>query len=180
MDYEVPESNYAEERGDAEPFIIDNDNKADWAIRKIAEARAEHDRIVGLASEQSKALQAKIDAENERLQKATERLTGQLASYMLTVPCKSTKTQSTYRLLSGTLKRKNGGTDFRRDAAVLLEWLKKSGKTGFIKSKEEPSWEDLKETLTFTDDGDAITAEGEIVPGVKAEKKSDKFEVITE
>jgi phage host-nuclease inhibitor protein Gam len=168
---------YAVERGEETPFSIDNDSKADWSIRKIAAARADHARIVALAKEQITELEVKIEAEDARLRNATDWLTSQLAAYVETVPCKQTKTQSTYRLLSGTLKRKRG-MEFRRDDDALVPWLRQTGKAELI--KEEARWAELKKLLTFSDDGTALTTDGEVVPGVTAVRKPETFIVETE
>ena len=89
-----------------EGFRVTDDGKADWCIEKIKEIEADHDRLIQLAFDKINEYQAKLDELiNERNNK-TSYFKGLLREYMQTVETKSTKTQDTYKLLSGTLKIK--------------------------------------------------------------------------
>jgi len=171
----LPEESYefAEERGEKEPFRVDNDSKADWALRRIAADRAEADRLIAIASEEIERYQALVRSIHERYERKTDYLKVQLESYFDTVPQKTTKTTAKYPLLSGTLVRKKGGTDYRRDNRTLVDWLEEND-PDYIKTTKEPRWSELKAQLTFAD-GIAIAPSGEIVPGVTVVQKPDTF-----
>ena len=85
----------------AEPerFEITDDGKAEWAIQKIREANSDTVKWQEHFAQQL----AKIKAENDS---TAAYMTGLLADYFATVPHKETKTQSTYKLPSATLIRK--------------------------------------------------------------------------
>lgn len=169
---------YAAERGEKEPFRIDNDSKADWALRKIAEARQEHARITVLINEQHAELYGAQAAEDDRLESNTAWLAQQLEAYQRTVKGKVTKTTEKYRLLSGTLVRKKGGLDIKRDQDILTAWLKENCPE-YVKTEDSPLWGEFKKILSFTD-GQAVAPSGEIVPGVTVEQKQDTFTIETE
>ena len=156
---------------------ITDDGCADWACRKIAEEKAELDRIRELADAQIQKIEEKVAAAERRFQNGTRFLTGKLAEYFETVPHKTTKTKASYRLLSGTLTRKFGGTTMKQDDEKLVEFLKGSGQLEFIKTEEKPRWGDFKKRLEIMGGSVVDKETGEIVEGVTVETKPDTFTV---
>lgn len=166
-----------ETEGPRPAWRITDDGCADWACRKIAEEKAELDRIRELADAQIQKIEEKVAAAERRFQNGTRFLTGKLAEYFETVPHKTTKTKASYRLLSGTLTRKFGGTTMKQDDAQLVQYLKDSGQLEFIKTEEKPRWGEFKKRLEIMG-GSAVDKEtGEIVEGVTVETKPDTFSV---
>ena len=156
---------------------ITDDGCADWACRKIAEEKAELDRIRELADAQIQKIEEKVAAAERRFQNGTRFLTGKLAEYFETVPHKTTKTKASYRLLSGTLTRKFGGTTMKQDDEKLVQFLKDSGQLEFIKTEEKPRWGDFKKRLEIMGGSVVDKETGEIVEGVTVETKPDTFTV---
>ena len=156
---------------------ITDDGCADWACRKIAEEKAELDRIRELADAQIQKIEEKVAAAERRFQNGTRFLTGKLAEYFETVPHKTTKTKASYRLLSGTLTRKFGGASMEKDDDKLVEFLKASGNLEFIKTEEKPKWGEYKKRLEIMGGSVVDKETGEIVDGVKAIEKPDTFSV---
>ena len=166
-----------EEPVSATEWRITDDSLADWAVRKIAEERAELQRIQTLAEGEIERIKAKVAKAEKRYTNGTEFLTRKLAQFFETVPHKTTKTKHSYRLLSGTLTRKIGGVSMKQDDATLLEYLKKSGNADMIKVKEEPKWGDYKKRLEIVGEQIIDKETGEIVEGVAIIEKPDTFTV---
>ena len=82
-------------------FIIDNDSKAEWALKKIKAAQDEHDRLIALADEEEDRLKVKRAKIDSKLETDTSYLKFLLSKYIDTVTCKETKTQKSYQLLTG-------------------------------------------------------------------------------
>ena len=156
---------------------ITDDGCADWACRKIAEEKAELDRIRELADAQIQKIEEKVAAAERRFQNGTRFLTGKLAEYFETVPHKTTKTKASYRLLSGTLTRKFGGTTMKQDDEKLVQLLKDSGQLEFIKTEEKPRWGDFKKRLEIIGGSVVDKETGEIVEAVQIIEKPDTFTV---
>lgn len=166
-----------ETEGPRPAWRITDDGCADWACRKIAEEKAELDRIRELAEAQIQKIEEKLAAAERRYENGTRFLTGKLAEYFETVPHKATKTKESYRLLSGTLTRKYGGAQMKQDEAQLVQYLKDSGQLEFIKTEEKPKWGEFKKRLEIMG-GSAVDKEtGEIVEGVQIIEKPDTFSV---
>ncbi len=113
----------------------------------------------------------------EQTDRGTRFLTGKLAEYFETVPHKTTKTKASYRLLSGTLTRKFGGTTMKQDDEKLVQFFKDSGQLEFIKTEEKPRWGDFKKRLEIIGGSVVDKETGEIVEGVTVETKPDTFTV---
>lgn len=157
-----------------EGFVIDNDNKAEWALRKIKEAEEEHDRIVNLINAQRTILNDKECELDDKLEHETSYLKHLLEQYMGTVKCKETKTQKSYQLLSGKLVHKLGGIEYKKDEDALLEWVK-NNRPLLVKVKDSVDWAELKKELITAEDGTVITQDGEIIECITAEQKPDSF-----
>ena len=173
MDDEDAENSESRDR-----FTIDNDEKADWAVRKIGEDKAEFDRLQELAELNIDRLKEKLAQEKAKFERSTAYLTALLEEYFEKVPenrLKKSPTQESYRLLYGKLVRKHPTPNIHYDENELVKFLKASAPE-YVKTKETAMWGEYKKTLKFTDAG-AITADGEIVPCITVTPGMAKFEV---
>lgn len=160
-----------DEEGIKAAFLIENDSKADWALRKIAEAQADTAKWADYYADQA----AKIKAQNDQ---TVAYFTSALEQYFGTVPHRTTKTQESYGLPSGKLVRKAQQPTYERDADALLKWAKASLPEA-VKVKEEASWTDIKNRIgKVMSDGSAVDKEtGEIIDGVTVIARDPVFKV---
>ena len=151
-------------------FNITDDHLAEWAINKIKEAHGD-----------TAKWQAHFAAQLEKIKAANQStidfMTGALGSYFATVPHKKTDTQEKYALPSATLIRKKQEPDFQRDADKLLAFLDKQKMDGFVKVARSADWAALKPLTTVDGESVVLVETGEIVDGVKAVARPDKFDV---
>lgn len=166
-----------EETEGAKVWKIADDSAADWAVKKIAEERAELARLKELADEQIARIMEKVAAAEKRCENGTKFLTSKLAEYFETVPHKETKTKHSYRLLSGALVKKIGGVTMKQDDEKLLEYFKNSGNDDMIQIVEKPKWGEFKKRLEIVGGQIIDTDTGEIVEGVEIVTKADTFVV---
>lgn len=142
-------------------FSINDDGKAEWAVRKIAEAKEEKQRMADFYKSQLEAITSRCDQTIEYMQSL-------LFEYFSSVPRKATKTGiEKYALPSATLQFKPAAIDYARDEDKLLEWAR-SNNPDFVKVTEQASWSDIKEYIKET---------GELPDGVTPIEKPGKFEV---
>lgn len=146
-----------------EAFVVDSIDKAEWALKKIAEhkaacqrisdfAAAEIDKIKAWAQEQAQSHEDDVKYFETLLQPfAAEELKG-----------KKTKT---VKLPSGKMSFKKT-TTYERDENVLLQFVKDSGMVDYVKTKESVDWAGFKKCCSVTSDGKLITEDGELVPSV--------------
>lgn len=174
---EIDLDEYAEETENAgeKRFAIANDDMAEWAVQKIAAETAEAKRLIELAKAQIDKHKAQIDKLTERQERRTSFLTACLNEYFASVPHKETKTMEKYELLSGTLVLKKGKLKPVPVTDDLLNWLKQNKHDQYIKTTEEPLWEEFKKVCEVTETGVILKETGEIVDGVITEAEPAKF-----
>lgn len=143
MDYEFDENDQS--------FRIDNDKLADWAIRKLAEEDKERNRLITLAQEQIEDLEARIEEINHYYDNRSKFLKGHLQAYFTTVPHKQTKTQETYKLLSGSLVMKKQTSRINHNDEKLLSYLEENDGEIYIKLKKSVDWAEFKKNLVIQD-----------------------------
>ena len=152
-----------------EAFVIDSDAKALWALEQIKKARADRDFWVEWYAQKTKEIKEQTDFN-------TMNLEARLAEYFATVPHKSTKTQESYSLPGGKLILKKQNPEYKRDDKAVIEWLKKNYDGQFIKVTEALDWAGLKgKTEDF--EGNIVTEDGEIIPGIEVIYREPKFVV---
>ena len=163
-------------------FKIRDDSMAEWAVKQIKEAVDERDRLCRLIDDQIYELRTKRDETIDRCDNGTAFLKYALNEYMNTVKCKSTKTQSTYQLLTGKLVRKHQSTDYKRDDAALLPWLAEHHPE-WVKTTQSVDWKAVKGALDIVNPEDfdepiiCIGSTGELVDGVSIEMKPESFDI---
>lgn len=140
-------------------FIIDNDKKADWAITQIKDAENECERLITLAEEQIADLHGRIEELKAKCDNETAYLKSLLDQYFRTVPHKETKTQETYKLLSGTLVMKKPSVKINHDDEKLIEYLENNDGNEYIKLKKSVDWAEFKKNLTVLDSGEIVDSE---------------------
>ena len=152
------------------PFIVDNDQKAEWAARKIREARQDTKAWTEYYERQLSAIR--------RANEDTEAyFAALLADYFETVPHKATKMQESYSLPSCKLVLKAQQMEFNRDEAVLCDYLDKKGRDDLVKITRRADWAALKKTLKVMEDGTCVDADGEVVEGVQVFSRQPEFKI---
>lgn len=152
MDYELDES-----------FTITDDKLADWAVRKIKEEEAERDRLISIANDQIAELNLRISQLESQCNNKTSFLKSHLQQYFTTVPHKETKTQESYKLLSGSLVMKKSGIKIIHDDDKLLAYLEANDGADYIKTKKSIDWAEFKKNLTISDGKIVDTELGTII-----------------
>ena len=153
----------------SEGYVIDTDAKAQWALDKIREARADRDAWVKWYEDKIAEIKAQTDFNTMNLERM-------LAEYFTTVPHKKTKTQESYPLKGGKLILKTQNPEYKRDDKAVIDWLKSNNMPQFVKVKEELAWADLKDATDIFE-GRIVTEDGEIVPGIEVIEREPKFVV---
>lgn len=159
-----------EEQEELQEVACFDDASAEYLIRRIREANDQYDRMAEWYEFQLKKLREVRDNTVAWAERG-------LRSYLDMVPAKVTKTQISYDLPGGKLALKAQAPEYERDDEALVPWLKGNGMTEMVKIKESANWAELKKALKEGPEGTMITADGEIVPGVKVIEREPKFTV---
>lgn len=173
--WDAPQSDdeYDEDEERPRRFVIDDDQKAAWAVRRIQERvrECEHD---------IRWYKDKIRQCEEHIVNDTAYLKKLLKDYFDTVPKRETKTRLVYDMPGGRLMLRKARLDYgyNRDAPErLINELKDKG-IDCVRVRESVDWKSLKAALTCVD-GDvyAITEDGEMIKldNVSLEEKQEEF-----
>lgn len=167
---------YIENEINEETFTIADDSTAEWALKKILEAKAEKERLINLVKVETARLQAQQEQIEKRYTNSTSYLMSKLYEYFNTVNRKKTKTQETYQLLSGKLVFKTPKPEANRNEEDLLEWCKNNAPE-YVNTKESVAWGELKKNLVFNGDKAIFEATGEVVNGISVAESAGSFDV---
>ena len=166
-----------------EPFVCDNDMKAEWCLSKIRKIRAEQkretdelDRQMQFYQDQKDMLSAKADEEVTFFERI---LREYFQSRVDDGFAKVAKTKITYKLPTGdlVLKHREPEYEYKKEQKKAIEFLKANKMEQFIRTKEELNWSDLKPLTVISGDSVVVKETGEIVPGITVTEREDEFEV---
>lgn len=164
-----------------EQFTIDSDIKCEWAIKKIKEATAEADRLKAIIVAEREELDRKETEIDEKLKHETSYLKGLLFEYFGKVVHKKTKTQESYKLLSGSLIYKLPTTKIAKpDDDELVKYLETNAPI-YVETVKKAAWGEYKKSLSIAEDGSVVdTATGEVVDFIKTEESEGSFDIKVE
>lgn len=162
-----------------EVAVLD-DASAEMILRQLKQAEDQYDRMKAWYDHQT----AKLKEIRDRTRAWAETC---LRPYMDMVPTTGKKIL-TYEMPGGTMKLAKQDPEYKINDEELVPWLKENKLDKFVEVKEEAKWGDFKETLKdekkkirTADAGDGtlavVTEDGEIIPGIKAIPREDKFTI---
>lgn len=154
-------------------FVVDNLDKAEWAVRKIASYEAAKREARDLADKRFGQIEEWLDSEIATSDKQIEYLS-ELVRPFAEARLNGAKKRS-LKLPCGTIGFRKAQPKFDFDNDKLLPWAKENAPEQ-VETKESVKWGELKKTLAF-EQGKAITKDGEIVPGVMVAEQPDSFYV---
>lgn len=126
-----------------EEFRIDTDQKAEWALGKISEAKAE-------LAKWEDFYERKLEACRAEAQSTIDFMMGHLQRYFISQEHRVTKSGiRKYSLPSGDLILKPSGIDYQRDETAMLAWCKEHLPEA-VKVTEKAAWADVKAHIKET------------------------------
>ncbi len=145
-----------------EAFVVDDDSKADWAMRKLASIRRKQADNKAIFDREVQRVAEWLEKVNTALERDAEWFEANLKPYALTERSNGRKSVV---LPHGTIKTTAGRPKIEIENEVeFLAWAEKS-EPELIRIKKEIDKKVLNALLT--DSGDVISTQGEIVPSVR-------------
>ena len=177
-----------------EPFVVDNDMKAEWCLKKIRKVQQDAESEIAELQRQMEFYANEIEMIRQDADEDVEFFKGILRNYFSSRVdegfAKASKTQTVYKLPSGKLiqKKQEPIFDYKDRQDDVIKFLEDGNNEQFIKVKKELKWSDFKKTLPKDEQGNIktittedgirlVTSDGEIVPGISVTMRDDKFEV---
>lgn len=145
-----------------EAFVVDDDAKADWAMRKLASIRRKQADNKAIYDREVLRVAEWLEKVNTALERDAEWFESNLKPYALTERYNGRKSVV---LPHGTIKTTAGRPKIEiEDEIQFLAWAETS-QPELIRTKKEIDKKVLNTLLT--DSGDVISTQGEIVPSVR-------------
>lgn len=164
-----------------ERFTVTDKDSADWAVRKIVKHKSNIEEAKRIAANRIQIINAWLKKEVEESQNQIaffESILRPFAEQAL----KGEKKKKSFKLPSGVVGFREASTKFLIDGETvsgenvkLTNWIKRN-QPEYLVVKEKTNWSEFKETLK-THDGKAVTADGEVVPGIITETPPDNLYV---
>jgi phage host-nuclease inhibitor protein Gam len=162
--------NLEEETG--QPFVIQNLEQADWALRKISIIERRRAEAQAVAQAEISKIQAWLLKQEEKADKERAFFDHLLREYIESKRAEDVKLK-TIKLPHGKIALRQQQPEFVRDNDILLGWIK-ANRPEFLRVKEEPDWASLKKEVAVAGEH-AVDANGEIIEGVTVVTREDKL-----
>src|SRR5699024_10429453 len=140
-------------------FVIDDDSKANWALRKIKQYQEQQEQNNALAQEEIDKIEAWNQQANDEAQQSSDYFRGLLSAYALQKRENDPKFKS-QKLPNGRIRFKKQQPKWRYDDSMVVQALKNAGLTDYIRTKEIPSKSDIKKHFNVSG-GKVISPDGE-------------------
>ena len=165
-----------------EPFVVTNLTEAMWCVDLIRSAQTRIDERKTVVDIEIAKLTDRI-AELQKWLEEDSRDDRSTIAKMETLlrPWAASRIQDTLKksctVPGATLRFRAGGSEYRRDANVILQWARSNGMNDYIRTTESLAWDDLKSSCKVVN-GKLIAPTGEIVPTVEIVERGEQFSVV--
>jgi hypothetical protein len=176
-DYLLDAYDEPQEQEEREQFRIENDDMANWAIRKIAKARKEFAEAEQQAERETERIDAWLDGKRKAKERDEEFFTGLLTAYYLPQHMEDPQ-RKTFKLPAGAFQVRQQQPEFQRDDVELVKWLESHVMPDYLEVVKKPKWGELKKLIETK--GGVATVAGEVVGGIMVVPRGLKFTVATE
>ena len=173
-----------EQNDELQPVVVLDDASAEMILRQLKDAEDQYERMSAWYKVQTQRLKEVRDRTREWAETC-------LRPYMemaVEAGLATGKKIRSFEMPGGTLKLAKQDPEYEVKDEELVPWLEANGLSDMVAVKKEARWGDFKETLkdakkqirtTAAEDGTlrVVTEDGEIVPGVIAVERDDKFSI---
>ncbi|ADQ13570.1 host-nuclease inhibitor Gam family protein [Halanaerobium hydrogeniformans] len=167
---------------ESEHFVIDNDSKANWALRKIKHLKKKKKENKEFAKSEIEAIQKEIDEISEWLESENSSLDNDIdyMEGMLRIYGEQLKDQDpelkTHKLPFGQLQFRKQRDKWKYDDQKLLEFAERNLKDT-IKIKKKVDKRKLKSKVKVVGTKAVVADTGEVIDGITVLKRGEKFKV---
>jgi len=165
-----------DERDAKERFRIIDKSQACWALRKLKKLIDEQSGNKTLAEKEIQRISDWLESENGKLQKSIDFFKGLLEYYFRNVVLAEDPKLKTLSLPYGKLKIRDQTPEFKYDEDTLLKWVRQNSPE-MLEFNPKVNKTALKKEAEIVEDKLVFKKTGEIIDGVKVEKRLPKFTV---
>lgn len=173
----APNLDQEEAEDQAQAFVIDDDKKASWALKKYKLLEIEEDRKAKLVKDEIDRLKLWLENEQGKIDKKKAGLEQMLGAYLMDLrkADPKAKVDTPY----GTVSTRKNPDKWTYEDQAVIKFLHEAEMDEFIRVKEEIDKTPLKKALRVLD-GKAYTEAGEEVKGISVESNGEKIVIKAE
>lgn len=160
-------------------FRIENDDMANWAMRKIAKARKEFAEAEQQAERERERIETWLGGKRRAKERDEEFFTGLLTAYYLPQHMEDPK-RKTFKLPAGAFQVRAQQPDYQRDDVALVKFLEEHVMPDYLEVVKKPKWAELKKRIEARGGIAILSDTGEAVDGIMVVPRGLKFTVTTE
>jgi len=179
---ELENTNQRIEDKGAQGFVVDDDSKASWCLRKIKKMKKKlndneklADELISKIEEEIRDIEDWRDSENEKIQNNIDFLKNKLRGY-----ADSLKEQDpdlkTYSLPHGDLKFRKQRPKWKYNENKLLDFVEHNFDEA-LKIKKKVSKRTLKRNAEVAGNNAVLTKTGQVIEGVTIVNRPEKFKI---
>jgi hypothetical protein len=172
-------------RNEDEGFVVDDDNKATWCLRKIRHFKSKQEKNRELAEKQINEIKKEIkevedwlDDENSKLDNSIEFMESKLYLYAKQLREEDPELK-THKLPFGQLQFRSQRPKWKYDNEKLLDFAEKNYRE-LVKVKKSVDKRKLKSQAKIAGGKVIIEKTGEVIEGVEVIERGEKFKVKTD
>ena len=177
----MSEARKIDELDEFQDVAVLDDASAEMILQQLKKAEDQYDRMKAWYDHQISNLKEIRDRTRTWAESC-------LRPYFDMVPTTGKKIRS-YDMPGGTLKLAKQDPEYEVDDEKLVPWLEANKMADMVQVKKEAKWGEFKKTLPKAKNGDLqmiinadgtadlLTADGEVIPGIKAKIRDDKFSI---
>lgn len=165
-------------------FVVDDDNKATWCLRKIKHFKSKQEKNKEIAEKQIEEIEKEIreveqclEEENSKLNNSIEFMESKLYSYAQQLKEENPELK-THKLPFGQLQFRKQRPKWNYDNDKLLSFAEEKYED-LIKVKKSVDKRKLKSQAKIVDGKVIIEKTGEVIEGVEVVERPEKFKVKT-
>ena len=174
-----------DEKKKHESFVVDNDKKAVWCLRKIKHLKEKQQKKRELAETEIEIINEEIaevkdwlKKENDKLQNSIEFMETLLYSYAQKLR-EDDPELKTHKLPFGELQFRSRRPKWKYDEQKILDFVS-SNYEELVKTKESVDKRKLKKIAEIAGDKAVIKDTGEVIAGIEIIKRGEEFKVKTD
>ena len=174
--FNIAELEEKAEQEKQDEFVIDDDHKANWALKKIRQMKNKIAEKEEFAQKEIDEIKIWLEEETGKLEDSIEYFESMLTEYAMKMK-QEDEDLKTHKLPAGDLKFRKQRPKWNYDNKSLMEYLEESGKEDLIRVKRSPDKNKLKKQVEVVGNKVVDAETGEIIEGIEVQERGESFKV---
>ena len=174
--FNIAELEEKAEQEKQDKFVIDDDHKANWALKKIRQMKNKVAEKEEFAQKEIDEIKKWLEEETSKLEDSIEYFESMLTEYAMKMK-EEDEDLKTHKLPAGKLQFRKRRPKWNYDNEKLMKHLEESGRDELIRVKKSPDKRKLKKQVEVAGNKVVDADTGEIIEGIEVQERGESFKV---